>query len=109
MSYRVSFSAEALQNVLANRDWIAERSAEGAARWLHALEAAVSELERNPFDAPLAPENEHAAFELRNMFFQTRRGRRYRMVFYVEGDAVHATHVRGPGQQLLPPDEFPAP
>ncbi len=106
MSYRVLLSDEARVNLIAIRDWIADRSAEGAARWIEAFENAVAQLERDPLLSPKAPEDGRVAVQLRNIFFQTRHGRRYRAVFYIERDTVWITHVRGPRQQLIAPDEF---
>jgi plasmid stabilization system protein ParE len=106
MNYRVCLSAEARRNLGASRRWIARRSPEGAARWVQAFDRAIDQLERDPFLSPLAPETGSANRELRNIFFQTRRGRRYRAVYYVDGDTVYITHIRGSGQQLIPPDDF---
>jgi plasmid stabilization system protein ParE len=106
MNYGVVLTAEARRNLADIRDWIAVRSPEGAAHWVEAFEAAVARLELDPFLSPVAPENGHALHPLRNIFFQTRRGRRYRAVFYVQNRDVIITHVRGPKQRLIPPDEF---
>jgi hypothetical protein len=70
------------------------------------LDNAKERLVDNPYSCSLAPEDEYVPRELRNIFFKTRRGRLFRAIFYVEGEVVTVTHIRGPSQQLLPPDGF---
>ncbi len=47
---------------------------------------------------------------LKQAFFRTRRGRSYRAVFVIVGDIVgdevRILRVRGPGQELIEPDEI---
>lgn len=78
----------------------------GAARWLEAFEQAVGRLERLPLSYGLAPESAYAPHELRQIMFKTRRGHVYRAVYFVDGDVVKITHVRGPRQRLIPASEF---
>lgn len=105
MKYGVVLTAEARFNASEIRDWLSQRSPAGATRWVAALEAAIARLEENPFHCSLAPENEYAEVELRNIFFKTPHGRTYRAVFYVTEDTVTVTHIRGPHQRLLPPED----
>ena len=99
-------SAEARANVAANYDWIAETTPGGAARWLETFDDAVTRLERYPLSFGLAPESELSTKELRQILFKTRRGRVYRAVYFVEGNVVKITHVRGPRQRLIPPADL---
>ena len=63
-------------------------------RWLRVL------------NCELAPEDEFVDEEIRQAFFQTRRGQRYRVLFTVIDNEVRVLHIRGPHQRLLRPDEL---
>ncbi len=103
MKYHVIVLARARRDVASIYDWIAERSAEGAQRWLDQFEKAAAALETNPFIAPLAPESGSFDIEIRSIAFRTRAGRTYRAVFTVANDEVRILRVRGPGQPALKP------
>lgn len=104
--FHVEMSAEARSNVHDTYHWIADSSHTGATRWLAAFDDAVSRLERLPLSYGLAPESAYAPRELRQILFKTRRGRVYRAVYFVAGDVVTITHVRGPRQRLIPTTDF---
>lgn len=101
MRYRVIVLARARHDVASIYDWIAERTTEGAQRWLEQFEKAAAALEANPFIAPLAPESGSFDIEIRSIAFRTRAGRTYRAVFTVADDEVRILRVRGPGQPPL--------
>src|SRR5690242_12869974 len=101
MTYRVVVLARARLDVETLYDWIAERSAAGAQRWLDEFEKATASLATNPFIAPLAPESDRFDYEIRQILFRTRAGRTYRAVFTVVGEEVRILRVRGPGQPPL--------
>ena len=44
--------------------------------------------------------------EIRQRIFKTRRGLPYRILFVVRGDVIYLLHVRGPGQDLMAPEEM---
>ena len=100
MTYRVIVLARARRDDASIYDWIAERSAEGAQRWLGQFEKAAAALEANPFIAPLAPES-GSFIEIRSIAFRTRAGGTYRAVFTVSDDEIRILRVRGPGQPPL--------
>lgn len=104
--FRVEMSREARANLADIHAWIAESAPAGADRWLDAFEDAVSRLERYPLSFGLAPESEFSQKELRQILFKTRKGRVYRAVYFVDGETVKITHIRGPRQRLIPPEEF---
>lgn len=106
MTYTVVVLARARQDVQEIYDWIAERSAEGAERWFASFEEATTRLQANPFVAPLAPEDEFFAYEIRHILFRTRRGRPYRALFTVVGDQVRILRVRGSGQPPVMPQDI---
>lgn len=101
MNYRVIVLARARLDVDAIYDWIADRSVDGAQRWLKQFETATATLETNPFIAPLAPESGSFEIEVRHILFRTRSGRTYRAVFTVVDTEVRILRVRGPGQPPL--------
>lgn len=78
--------------------WIAARSPAGAARWYEAFDAAVASLRTNALHHGFAPENSRLNAAVRETFFKTRRGRKYRLVFTVRESDVFVLRVRGPGQ-----------
>ena len=88
--------------------WIANRqkSPEGAARWYRAYETCLKRLVQSARGQPFAPENDFAEFEIRQMTFKTNRGRMYRLLFTIVGSEIRVLHVRGPGQDLVPPDDL---
>jgi plasmid stabilization system protein ParE len=88
-------------------DWMArERGArEGANAWLRAFNAVCVRLSENASSCALAPEADHLDFDLRETSFGTRRGKRYRVLFKIDGDEVLILRIRGPGQDWIGPDD----
>ncbi len=107
MTYDLRILARAREDVQEIYDWIAERSPEGAQRWLDRFEEATTALQTNPFLAPLAPESKSFDIEVRHTLFRTRSGRPYRAIFTVVGDEVRILRVRGPGQAPVRPRDLP--
>ena len=89
---------------------IAERSAEGAERWLDALEKALDSVANSPESYSLAEEADAFPHHtIRQFFFRTRRGRTYRGLFTVVGKEVRVLRLRGPGQDLVAPEDVALP
>lgn len=103
MRYRVVVLGRASHDIARIYDGIAQRSAEGARRWLDPFDKAAASLEINPFIAPLALESGSFDMESRSVLFRTRAGRTYRAVFTVVDDEVRILRIRGPGQPPLSP------
>jgi plasmid stabilization system protein ParE len=82
-------------------EYIAARSTAGAVAWAKAFDKALVYLEENAGSCPLAAENEHVEFEVRETLFKTRRGLIYRILFTVRADTVFILHIRGPGQDFV--------
>jgi plasmid stabilization system protein ParE len=78
MNYCIHVSEQADREANAIYEWIAERSADGARRWLQAFRKTLDSLMEHPESHALA--NEADAFEepLRNALFKTRKGRTFR-------------------------------
>lgn len=85
---------------------IAGRSKSGAAAWAKAFRNAMTRLENEADHLPLAVENDHVDFEVREVLFKTRRGLVYRALFTIRSDDVYVLHVRGPGQDFLTPEQL---
>jgi plasmid stabilization system protein ParE len=99
----IVLSNEAARNISAIRNWLAERSPEGANRWYIALFGKLNDLSQNAQRFSLAPENGLFDFELRNATFRTRAGKTYRVLFTIKSDEVLILFVRGPGQDSIAP------
>lgn len=82
-------------------EYIAARSKTGAEAWARAFDKALSYLEEMADSCPLAAENEHVDFEVRETLFKTRRGLIYRILFTIRENTVVILHVRGPGQDFV--------
>jgi plasmid stabilization system protein ParE len=106
MNYRVELTARAerdVDNILA---WIADKSPQGAGTWLRRLSEVLNELATSADRCQFAPEDGYGDTEIRHVVFKTRRGKTYRLLFTIRDDVVLVRHVRGPGQDLVPPDEL---
>jgi plasmid stabilization system protein ParE len=101
MTFLVIVTDEARRNVNSIRQWIAERSPQGASSWTEAYRSALNKLSVDPLRPALAPESREFDIDLRQLFFRTRRGRTYRILYHVVLDTVVVLHVRGPGQRPI--------
>lgn len=99
MSYAIRSSRKSDADADIVFDWIAERSPDGARRWLEAFEAAIDKLKTQADTCNLAPERSDLGIELRQLMFRTRRGRPYRLLFVIRENTVHLAAVRSAGQQ----------
>ncbi len=96
--YRVLVLWRAEEDTDAIYLWLAKRSTAGAARWYRAFLDAAASLSENPERCGLAPESAVVGYEVRQHFFKTRHGRKYRLLYVVAGEEVRILRVRGPGQ-----------
>jgi plasmid stabilization system protein ParE len=90
-------------------EYIAARSSTGAAAWARAFDKALARLEDHADACPVAAENVHVDFEVREILFKTRRGLIYRVLFTIRDHDVLILHVRGPGQDFMDADEIAQP
>jgi len=86
--------------------FIAERSLQGAFRWLEAFRSASARTVDFPESYSLAPEHHDSDREIRNFFFSTRRGHIYRGLFVIVAEELRVIRVRGKGQPPLTDDEL---
>ena len=89
--------------------YIYERSRRGAVAWVNALDQARLQLADNAMACGQCDENEHFDIDVRQMLFNTRRGRIYRILFTVVENEVRILRVRGSGQAPIQPDDLESP
>jgi plasmid stabilization system protein ParE len=82
-------------------EYLAARSTAGAEAWARAFDKALAYLEEHADACPLAAENDHVDFEVRETLFKTRRGLIYRILFTLQENKAIILHVRGPGQDFV--------
>jgi plasmid stabilization system protein ParE len=101
MSRRVTVLASAEADVDEILHWLAERSPSGADAWYRALAKKLDELATDADRYGIATEFRRLNPAIRQAFFKTRRGHRYRIVFLIVEPEVRILRVRGPGQKPL--------
>jgi plasmid stabilization system protein ParE len=82
-------------------DWLSERSPQGAESWATAFKAAVADLADNADRHASASEAKRIKRPLRQAFFKTGYGKRYRLILFLTEDEVRILRVRAPGQRPL--------
>ena len=107
MSFAVQELPRAKEDKQAILEWLLERSRQGAAYWLDADDVALARPRDHADTYGKALENEDCPqLEVRQVLFKTRRGRVYRIVFFIDQEDVFVLRVRGPGQPPLQQDEL---
>ena len=110
MKFTVSSIRAAQRDFNEMADYLSSHSRRGAEAWTAAFAKALAHLEENADACPLAEEDgDFVDFELRETFFKTRRGHRYRILFTIRKTAAIILHIRGPGQDLVDPMEMREP
>jgi plasmid stabilization system protein ParE len=98
MTFRVILRARATEDAKRIHRWLAQRTTAGAAAWISAFEETLESLSTSALHHGFAPENRNFPFELRQCFFKTAKGRRYRLLYSVAESEVRILRVRSPGQ-----------
>ena len=104
--YQVQFTSRANRDVANILNWLRQRSAQGARRWLAALEQLEQRLAESPLGFGLAEESDTFREPVRQAFFRTKQGNTYRVLFAVRETAVTLLCVRGPGQPPFTPTDM---
>jgi plasmid stabilization system protein ParE len=99
MKFRVTVSPIARSDADEIFTWLQSYSPAGAAAWLAAFQAAVDGLEEGAMLHGKASEGRTLGRDVREKFFKTRHGRRYRLLYSIGGNDVRVLRVRGPGQR----------
>ncbi|HUY93308.1 MAG TPA: type II toxin-antitoxin system RelE/ParE family toxin [Pirellulales bacterium] len=106
MTVKLRILARADRDLQGIFNFIAELSPAGAERWWNAFLGAAARATSHPDQHPFAPENSLVDRELRQFFFKTRRGKKYRAIFTIAGDELLILRVRGPAQSPLTGDDL---
>jgi plasmid stabilization system protein ParE len=109
MIYKIILQPRAEADVGQVIGYLSDRSKQGAAAWRKSWNSLLNELRRHPERFSVAPESTDYNDEIRHAFFKTRRGLTYRSLFVIADDTVHVIYVRGPGQDLVPPEDLKLP
>jgi plasmid stabilization system protein ParE len=107
MNRRVTILDRAEADVDEILHWMARRSPSGADAWYDAFQKQVDELARDAARYGVATEFRRLNPAIRQAFFKTRRGKRYRVVFLIVDRDVRILRVRGPGQKPLRGKDIP--
>ena len=108
MSYAVQELPRAKADKRAILVWLLkERSPQGGKAWLKAYDDLLVRLEQDAARHGHALENDDCQhLDVQQALFKTRRGRGYRVLFFIEGSDVYVLRVRGPGQAPLDPEQL---
>lgn len=99
--FRIAALAKAEADVEKIYPWLEQRSPTGAASWYQAYLDATVRLETIADSCAKCSEAIRFSLSIREMLFKTKRGKRYRLLFFIEGTDVFILRVRGPGQRSL--------
>ena len=86
--------------------WLHERSPAGALAWLDAYDEVLARLAEEAAAFSLALENAECDLEVRQALFKTRRGRVYRLLYFIDGNEAFVLRVRGPGHAPVTPGDI---
>ncbi len=107
-AFQVQFTSRANRDVANILNWLQQRSAQGARRWLEAMELIEERLAESPLSFGLADESDSFDEPVRQALFRTKRGNTYRVLFAVRESKVTLLCVRGPGQPPFSPTDMTA-
>lgn len=80
---------------------LVKKSVSGADRWFQAFLDAARELTDRPERRALAPEAIRIKQPIRQKFFKTPQGRRYRLNYTISGPEVQILRVRAPSERPI--------
>ena len=101
MPLTVSVLRKARADVVEIYVWLAKRSEQGADRWYEAYLDAISRLETDAHMHAKAMESRKLKIDLRESYFKTASGNRYRLLFLITQNEVQVLRVRAPGRRLV--------
>jgi len=107
MSYRVQVSHRAIEDVVRNAKWWAERySLEKADEWQRALFSKIYSLDMFPNSHPVANESADFPIEIREAHFGLSSRPGYRVLFTIVDDTVNVLTVKANEEDWLSPDHL---
>jgi toxin ParE1/3/4 len=101
MSYRVLITDRALEDLREIRDYIAKRSPDNAADFLGKILGSFDVIESSPGSYGKAREDELVPYTLHQYIVKP-----YRILYRVEGKAVHILHVRHGARKPATPEDL---
>lgn len=107
MTHRVTIVARANRDVDKIYYWLAKRSRLGSLSWYQAFLDCLDKIAQSAASFPPALEAQQTGREIREVFFKTRQGKRYRIVFTIVANDAFVLRVRGPGQRQLRRRDIP--
>ena len=108
MTFSVRLVTSAKTDVNHIYDWLLARSAKGAFNWYSAMSVRLEKLSFDASGCAAAREAHRLKRELRETYFKTRYGNRYRLIFTIVESEVRILRVRALGQKLLRAKELPS-
>ncbi|MBM4076556.1 MAG: type II toxin-antitoxin system RelE/ParE family toxin [Planctomycetes bacterium] len=108
MPFSVRLVSSAKTDVEGIYRWLLARSAKGAFNWYSALSVRLEKLSDDASGCAAAREARRLNRNLRETYFKTRYGNRYRLIFTIVDSEVRILRVRALGQKLLRAGELPA-
>lgn len=94
MAFRVKQTTQADRDLDLILEWLmAQQAGETGLRWFQGLKDNLDSLSELPHRCPLAPENAHFPFEVRQLLYG-RTPHQYRVLFTIEADTVIILHIR---------------
>jgi plasmid stabilization system protein ParE len=106
MTYQVEISSRAeadLDRLLAT---LGELSPKASSRLARKFWQAVKRLSTYPLACGLAYENRYFSEELRHLLFFVNPRRKYKALFFVQGNVVHVLCIRAPGEKPVRPKDI---
>lgn len=103
MKYHLVIQPPALDEIENAYLWIKAEAPQSADHWFDGLMAKLETLKEFPERCGLAEENEYFEDEIRQLLYG-RRGGVYRILFTIQGNAVHVLHVRHAARRPLDPN-----
>lgn len=98
MKFNVTTLPKADADIFAISSYLYDRSPQGSAAWLNALDDAIEHLGGHAGSYGRAAEGDSFDIDVKQLFFRTRRGHNYRMLYTILDDEVSILRVRGPGE-----------
>ncbi len=106
MKFEVQLSRKARFELEEIVRWLRSRSRTGAKSWSRRWDKVVLNLENHTHSFGLAPESDDHDEPVYQVIFKTRQGLPYRALFFIRENVISILHIRGPGQDILGPEEL---